>query len=108
MRINSLKATLNISVLVAIVLLLGSSVQVASAQVPLTAAANTLIFPDGSTVPMWGYICGAPSGTNWTCAKSNPAATGWSPVVITVPSGQTLSISLTNNLPTPPGATSGI
>ena len=49
MRINSLKATLKIAVLVAIVLLLGAGVQDASAQVPLTAAATTLTLPDGST-----------------------------------------------------------
>src|SRR5581483_6288249 len=33
-----------------------------------------------------------------TCAKLHPSATGWSPVVITVPTGQALTINLTNNL----------
>ena len=55
--------------------------------------------PDGSAVPMWGYSCGAVvGGSTATCAKSNPAAAGWSPVVITVPTGQTLQINLTNSL----------
>ena len=57
--------------------------------------------PDGSILPMWGYSCGtAVTGTTATCAKLNPAATGWSPVVITVPTTASsgLSINLTNNL----------
>ena len=48
---------------------------------------------------MWGYSCGAPvDGSSATCAKLNPVASGWSPVVITVPTGQDLQINLTNNL----------
>ncbi len=30
----------------------------AAAQVNLTAAPTTVTMPDGSAVPMWGYICG--------------------------------------------------
>src|SRR6202171_507877 len=144
--------------------------------VNLTAGPATAILPDGSTVPMWGYSCGAAvtavtssaatttftatgasdtslampinayagstvtagtsSGTvlsntattltltaaGWTggipvsgtftlaaskanCAALNKATTAgvWSPVVITVPTGQDLTINLTNNLSfTPP------
>jgi Bacterial cadherin-like domain/Bacterial Ig domain len=48
---------------------------------------------------MWGYACGdVVSGSTATCSKLNPAATGWSPVVITVPTGQDLEIDLSNNL----------
>ena len=56
--------------------------------------------PDGSIVPMWGYSCGAVvTGSTATCAALNPAAAGgWSPVVITVPTGADLTINLTNNL----------
>ena len=63
---------------------------------------------------MWGYSCGtAVTGATATCvALNNAVAAGtatvgtWSPVVITVPSGQYLTISLTNNLTfTPTGAT---
>jgi hypothetical protein len=59
--------------------------------------------PDGTSVPMWGYSCGTVvSGSTATCAASNlSAGTGWSPVVITVPTGQGLTINLTNNLPSP-------
>jgi hypothetical protein len=57
---------------------------------------------------MWGYTCTVESGSSTTCANLNHGATGWSPVVITVPAGQDLTIKLTNNLPTPPGAQSGI
>jgi FtsP/CotA-like multicopper oxidase with cupredoxin domain len=63
---------------------------------------------------MWGYSCGAATSGSATCAPLNPAAAGspgvWSPVVITVPTTATggLQINLTNNLPTPPSATTGI
>jgi hypothetical protein len=57
--------------------------------VTLTAAPTSLMLPDGSTVPMWGYSCGAAvTASGATCSKLNPGAAGWSPVVITVPSGQ--------------------
>ena len=88
------------TVLLAIyILLLGASWAVAQQKVNLTAGSVPVILPDGSSLPMWGYSCGAPvSGSTATCAKLNPSATGWSPVVITVPAGQTLQIDLTNNL----------
>jgi hypothetical protein len=73
--------------------------------ISLTAGPANATMPDGTVVPMWGYNCGAAvANSGATCAKLNPAATGWSPVVITVPSGQDLEIELTNNLPVPPGA----
>src|SRR5882757_2317029 len=98
MRSNYLK-TLKTAVLAVTVLLLGVSVSVAQQQINLTAAPANLVVPDGSTVPMWGYSCGtAVTGSTATCAKSNPAATGWSPVVITVPTGQGLTVNLTNSL----------
>src|ERR1035437_7018562 len=99
MRINYLKATLKKTALVLTVLLLGAGMKVAHAQVNLTAGPTAAILPDGSSVPMWGYSCGAVvTGATATCAKLNPTATGWSPVVITVPTGQTLTINLTNSL----------
>src|SRR5205807_6275253 len=79
-----------------------------------TAGPAKAYLPDGSAVPMWGYSCGtAVTGATATCvALNNAVAAGtatvgtWSPVVITVPSGQYLTISLTNNLTfTPTGAT---
>ena len=71
----------------------------AQQQVNLTAAPSSVTLPDGSSVPMWGYSCGTTvGGSTATCAKLNPTATGWSPVVITVPTGQNLTINLTNNL----------
>src|ERR1700747_331774 len=114
MRSNSLKATLKTAVLAATILLLGVSAALAQLQqVNLAAAPTTATLPDGSTVPMWGYICGtAVSGATATCAKSNPLALavttstglpGWSPVVITVPAGQDLQINLTNAMTFAPG-----
>jgi hypothetical protein len=76
-------------------------VGVSLAQVSLTAQPTTLTLPDGSTVPMWGYSCGAAVTSQiGTCAPLNPnAPTGtWSPVVITVPAGSNLTISLQNLL----------
>src|SRR5450432_3067923 len=95
MRFNLFKSSLKTAVLATTILLLGASMAVA--QVNLTAAPTALTAPDGATVPMWGYSCGtAVAGSTATCAKSNPNATGWSPVVITVPAGQSLTINLTN------------
>jgi hypothetical protein len=76
-------------------------ITVAQQQINLAAGPTTLTMPDGSIVPMWGYSCGAVvTGSTAKCAALNPAATGWSPVIITVPTGATggLSINLTNNL----------
>jgi hypothetical protein len=98
MRSNYLK-TLKTAVLAVTVLLLGVSVSVAQQQINLTAGATSLTLPDGTAVPMWGYSCGtAAGGSTAICAKLNAAAAGWSPVVITVPTGQTLQINLTNSL----------
>jgi hypothetical protein len=96
MRSNYLKATLKTAVLAVTVLLLGASLAVGQ-QINLTAGPANLITPDGATIPMWGYTCDDP-GTGATCAALNPGAP-WSPVVITVPTGSTLNIQLTNNLP---------
>ncbi len=99
MLIDYLKAAIRTALLAAAILLLGAGASFAQQQVNLTAGPATLTLPDGSIVPMWGYSCGAAvTGSTATCAKSNPAATGWSPVVITVPAGQDLQINLTNNL----------
>src|SRR5467141_3309547 len=106
MRFNHLKATLKSAVLTVTVLLLGAGVAVAQQQVNLTAGPTTTTLPDGTVVPMWGYSCGgAVTGSTATCAALNPAslattttAATWSPVVITVPTGQGLTINLTNSL----------
>ena len=103
MQFNTLKTTVQTAALAATALLLGADVAVA--QVSLTAAPTMATLPDGTSVPMWGYTCGAPSTGSTTtatatCSAANPGAGGnWSPVVITVPIGAPLTISLTNNLP---------
>ena len=168
---NYLKATLKTAVCAVTILLLGATALLAQQQVNLTAGPTTATMPDGSIVPMWGYICGsAVAGSTATCAASTPnvlrpaswaattaygpgqlvvdtnqnvqmvtsqqpgtsgtaapawsttaavttsdgtvvwtfqsslanflaVATSWSPVVITVPTGASLTISLTNSLP---------
>src|SRR5437879_8800947 len=110
MRMNNFKAILKAATLSLGGLLLTASASFAQQQVNLTAAPTTTTLPDGTTVPMWGYSCGTAVTTNIapvaTCAALNPASVStvagvpstWSPVVITVPTGQGLTISLTNSL----------
>src|SRR6266478_9002646 len=98
MRMNNLKAILKAATLAGAALLLTASASFAQQQVNLTAQPTTTTLPDGTVVPMWGYSCGAAvtSGSTATCANLNPNApaaigttpAGWSPVVITVPTGQ--------------------
>src|SRR6266446_6331092 len=108
MRMNNLKAILKAATLAGAALLLTASASFAQQQqVNLTAQPTTTTLPDGTVVPMWSYSCGtAVALSTATCANLNPnapAATtttpaGWSPVVVTVPSGQALTINLTNSL----------
>jgi hypothetical protein len=99
MQRSHFNKSITTSLIGVLLLLLGATAAIAQQQVNLTAGPATLTLPDGSSVPMWGYSCGAAvSGSTATCAKLNPASTGWSPVVITVPTGQGLQINLTNHL----------
>jgi len=102
MRSNYLKS-LKTAVLAVTILLLGAVLAAAQQTINLTAQPSTLIQPDGSTVPMWGYSCGAAAtAATATCKALNPnASAGWSPIIISVPySGvaTSLTINLTNNL----------
>ena len=102
MRVKDFTMILRTGVRAAAVLLLGAGLASAQQQVNLAAGASTITLPDGSSVPMWGYSCGAVvAGSTASCGALNPHATGWSPVVITVPTGQDLQINLTNSLPAP-------
>src|SRR6266853_1956481 len=106
MRMNNIKAILKAATLAVAALLLTAGASFAQQQVNLTAAPTTTTLPDGTTVPMWGYFCGtAVTGSTAACAALNLAAAAtltapatWSPVVITVPTGQNLVINLTNSL----------
>ena len=90
---------LKAAVRVASVLLAGAVVALGQQQVNLTAGPSTATLPDGSAVPMWGYTCGtAVAGSTASCAALKKTAGSWSPVIITVPTGQTLQINLTNSL----------
>jgi hypothetical protein len=107
MRSNILKSILIKSGLSAAVLLVAHGA--ALAQVNLTAGPATATLPDGTAVPMWGYSCGAVVAPA-TCTPLNPvaaAAGGWSPVVITVPTGTDLTVNLTNNLSFTPATPAG-
>jgi hypothetical protein len=109
-------------------LLLASSVALADVKVTLTASPTTTTLPDGQSVPMWGLMCGTVTyttvGTTVSAAfnyaagtdSTNSAATPctrlaggaqngtWQPPLITVPSGQALTITLVNNLSFPAGS----
>jgi hypothetical protein len=97
MRINTLKAIIKTAARGAAVLLVGSAIARAQVSVSLTAAPTSTTLPDGLTVQMWGYSCGTATPST-ACARLSPNASGWSPVVITVTTGQTLQINLTNSL----------
>src|SRR5882762_1343326 len=102
MRTNNFKAILKAALRVVCILPFAAAAAFGQQQVNLTAAPANATLPDGSVVPMWGYSCGtAVSGSTATCVALNPASAvvgGWSPVVITVPTGQGLTINLTNSL----------
>ncbi len=100
MRSNILKSLLSKSGFAASLLLVTGGAAFGQQTINLTAGPANAALPNGSVVPMWGYSCGAPAtGTTATCAALNTAAgTNWSPIVITVPTGQALTINLTNNL----------
>src|SRR5213082_3170835 len=108
MRSNNYKSVLKHAGLAATALLLASGVAFGQTTVNLSVGPTTATQPDGTAVPMWGYSCGGVALGTATCSALNPAAntttanttstTVWSPVVITVPTGQDLTITLTNNL----------
>ena len=88
MRTNNLKATVKAAVVVAGMLLAGTLAAFGQQTINLTAAPTSVTLPDGSTVPMWGYFCGALStavgNPPATCAALNPASVSLTPG--TVPS----------------------
>jgi hypothetical protein len=99
MRMNNYKAILKAALRALCILPLAAVVAFCQQpqQVNLTAAPMDTTLPDGTMVPMWGYSCGtAVTGSTAACAKLNPAAIGWSPVVITIPTGVSLQVNLTN------------
>src|SRR6266403_594083 len=103
MRSVNFKSALVKSGLAASVLLLASASSFGQQQINLSAGLSAATMPDGTFVPMWGYSCDAIqiTGSTATCAPLNAVAAtagSWSPVVITVPTGQDLQVNLTNNL----------
>jgi hypothetical protein len=113
MRSNDLTAILKAAAFAVTVLLLTAGGLVAQT-VNLTALQQTMLLPDGNTVPMWGWNCGAAvAGSTATCsaltyntttAVHNPQVGGaiWQPPLIVVPyvgAATSLTINLTNSLP---------
>ena len=59
MQLNRLKFTLKCAAHALAVLFLGAGWAAGQQQVNLTAGPTSITMPDGSSVPMWGYSCGA-------------------------------------------------
>jgi FtsP/CotA-like multicopper oxidase with cupredoxin domain len=74
----------------------------------LTAQPASLNQPDGAQVYSWGYGCnGAPTGTAPAALGAVPCPSMQVPgPTLIVNEGQTVTVTLTNNLPTPAGNTS--
>jgi hypothetical protein len=109
MRTNHFQTILKTAARAGSILLLAAVAAFGQQTVNLTAGPANATLPDGSTAPMWGYTCGGVvAGSTATCAplNKNVVAGGWSPVLITVPTGQSLTINLTNNLSFLPVGTS--
>jgi hypothetical protein len=104
---NSYKRIFGAALITGCALLGGAGIALAQSTVTLTAASQTTLMPDGQTVPMWGWQCGtatAAPAVNATCTAANGAAqtgTTWQPPLITIATGNTLSITLNNKLPAP-------
>ena len=78
-RINDSKSktTLKAAVLVSAFLLFASATGFGQQVVNLTAGPNTTTLPDGTTLPMWGYSCGAAAtGSTATCAPLSGSSSG--------------------------------
>ena len=99
MRTHNMKSILNSAARVIGLLLFGAIASFAqTTTVGLSAGPSTATLPDGTQVPMWGYTCATVNASCAPLVNPAPAAGVWSPVVITVPTGQNLQINLTNNL----------
>ncbi len=98
-------------------LLLASGAAQAQVALSLTASRTSTTLPDGNIVPMWGWSCGAvtqgtgtatctqTNGQPQTLATATGLATSWQPPLISVPTGNTLTITLSNQLPVPTSLT---
>src|SRR5437879_4819229 len=104
MQTNNLKAILKAALGVVCIFPFAAVAALGQQMVNRTAGPTSIPLPGGATVRMWGYSCGtAAAGSTATCALLNRTAAAtaparWSPVVITVPTGQALTINLTNSL----------
>ena len=90
MNTKSVIALMRATLAASIVLLSGVA---GAASVNLTVQRMSTTLPDGATVPMWGYC---------TTPTTGPCSSTWAPgPMIVVPYGDSLTINLTNSLPTP-------
>ena len=102
MRFNYPKSIVKTAVIaLAILLPIAGVARAQTVSLSLTAAEQTAVQPDGVSIPMWGWVCGnVTGGGSCTAANGAPQAGGttWQPPLITVPTGSSLAITLTNQL----------
>src|SRR2546423_6408662 len=114
MKTNTLVRQLLRGATIAAVSLLANAAQaaapgIAGTSFALDAAAAYITQPDGSTVYSWGYGCATPpTGTFQPAAVpgANCQQMQLPGPTLIVPQGQTVTVTLTNNLPARAGATS--
>src|SRR5205814_4367875 len=115
MKTNTLVRQLRRVATIAAVSLLANAAQAAAPGITgtsfaLDAAAAYITQPDGSTVYSWGYGCTTPAAAGTfrptTIAGGNCPTMQLPGPTLIVTQGQTVTVTLTNNLPTRAGATS--
>ena len=75
MRTNNCKTILKAAVRVLGILPFAAVVALGQQVVNLTAGPAATALPDGSTVPMWGYSCGAAAGSCGNTGTTPPSGT---------------------------------
>src|SRR6266480_6528023 len=115
MKTNTLVRQLRRVATIAAVSLLANAAQAAAPGITgtsfaLDAAAAYITQPDGSTIYSWGYGCTTPAAAGTfrptTIAGGNCPTMQLPGPTLIVTQGQTVTVTLTNNLPTRAGATS--
>ena len=84
MRFNYPKSIVKTAVIaLAILLPIAGVARAQTVSLSLTAAEQTAVQPDGVSIPMWGWVCGAVTGGG-SCTAANGApqtgGTTWQPV----------------------------
>src|SRR5271165_4393980 len=115
-RINNFECTATLKAAASVFLLFLFATVMGFGQVNLTAGPATTTLPDGTTVPMWGYSCGAAvTGSTATCAPlsganvlTSSAAMGALGGVYIISGGSGYTSAPTITISAPTGAITGV